>query len=384
MKKYEFVVPCNFALEAVVGREIETMGYEIVKKEDGRVTFSGDETAFAKANLWLRSGERLLLKMAEFKAVTFEELYQGVKKIQWEDFIPESGNFPVAKAASTKSVLFSTSDIQAITKKAIVEALKRKYSVDVFRETGDAYPIHVFFMKDMCSIYMDCSGVPLHKRGYRTEANLAPLKETIAASLIQLTPWRMGRELVDCFCGSGTIVIEAALYGMNIAPGLNRSFLAEKWGFISPDVFKNARLEARKMIKPWDGPKIVGVDVNPDYVELAKRNAERAGVTDACEFIVSDFRAIRLRTDYGFLVSNPPYGERMEEDDLEGIYEDLGRIIKKYPTWSFYILNGNELFERAIGKKADRVRKLYNGMMKAHYFQYPGTKPPKTEKKKEE
>ena len=376
---YEFVVPCNFALEAVVGREIEAMGYEIVRKEDGRVTFKGDDTAFAKANMWLRSGERLLLKMAEFKAVTFEELFQGVKKIKWENYIPMRGEFPVAKAASTKSVLFSTSDIQSITKKAVVEALKRKHDVAEFPENGELYPIHVFFMKDMCSVYLDCSGVALHKRGYRTEANLAPLKETIAASLIQLTPWRMGRELIDLFCGSGTIVIEAALYGMNIAPGMNREFLAEKWGFVEPGVFEEARKEAKKAMKPWVGPKIVGIDIVPEYVELAKRNAERAGVSDAVEFRASDFRAVKITGEYGFVVSNPPYGERMEEENLDEMYMDIGKMIKKNPTWSFYILNGNELFERVLGKKADRVRKLYNGMMKAHYFQYPGVRPPKKE-----
>lgn len=380
---YEFVVPCNFALEAIVGREIEAMGYEIVKKEDGRVSFKGDDTAFAKANMWLRSGERLLLKMAEFKAVSFEELFQGVKKIKWENYIPQRGEFPVAKAASTKSLLFSTSDIQSITKKAIVEALKRKYDVETFTEDGDLYPIHVFFMKDICSVYMDCSGVALHKRGYRIEANVAPLKETIAASLVQLTPWRMGRELADLFCGSGTIVIEAAMIGMNIAPGLKREFLAEKWAFVQPGVFDDVRREAKAAIKPWQGPKIVGVDIVPEYIELAKRNAERAGVSDACDFRASDFRAYKMVNEYGFVISNPPYGERMEEENLDEMYKDIGKMMKKQPTWSFYILNGNELFERTIGKKAERTRKIYNGMMKAHYFQYPGARPPKKDAKQD-
>lgn len=375
---YEFVVPCNFALEAVVGREIEAMGYKIIRKDDGRVTFEGDDTAFAKANIWLRSGERLLLKLSEFKAVTFEELFQGVKKIEWEKFIPEDGDFPVTKAASTKSVLFSTSDIQAITKKAVVEALKRKYDINAFHETGELYPIQVFFMKDMCSVYLDCSGAALHKRGYRIEANVAPLKETLAAALIQLTPWRMGRELTDPFCGSGTICIEAAMYGMNMAPGIERSFNAEKWDFLKKDVFKNARQEAKSMIKPWDGPKIKASDINPEYVELAKRNADRAGVIDAIDFSACDFRATKFENSYGFLVSNPPYGERMEDQgDLNQIYFDLGKIIKRNPTWSFYVLNANETFEKSLGLKAERVRKLYNGMMKANYYQYPGVKPPK-------
>ena len=380
---YEFVVPCNFALEAVVGREIEAMGYEIVKKEDGRVTFRGDDTAFAKANIWLRSGERLLLKMAEFKAVTFEELFQGVMKIKWENFIPLRGEFPVSKAASTKSLLFSTSDIQAITKKAVVEALKRKHDVNSFPEDGELYPIHVFFMKDMCSVYMDCSGVALHKRGYRTEANIAPLKETIAASLVQLTPWRMGRDLIDLFCGSGTIVIEAALIGMNMAPGIKREFLAEKWSFVKSGVFDEARREAKAGVKPWVGPKIIGVDIVPEYIEMSKRNAERAGVTDACEFIASDFRAIKIVSEYGFVISNPPYGERMETENLDEMYRDIGKMIKRYMTWSFYILNGNELFERTLGKKAERVRKLYNSMMKAYYYQYPGVRPPKKDVKQD-
>jgi len=322
-----------------------------------------------------------LLKLAEFKAVTFEELFQGVKSIKWEKYIPEDGNFPVTKAASTKSVLFSTSDIQAITKKAVVEGLKRKYDVRAFQETGEMYPIQVFFMKDMCSIYLDCSGAALHKRGYRIESNVAPLRETLAAALVQLTPWRMGRELMDPFCGSGTICIEAAMYGMNMAPGIDRSFISEKWDFISKDVFKNARREALLTAKEWNGPKIKASDINPEYVELAKRNAVRAGVIDAIDFSACDFRASRFENGYGFLISNPPYGERMEnQGDLEQMYFDLGKMIKRNPTWSFYILNANETFERSLGLKAERVRKLYNGMMKANYYQFPGVKPPKKPK----
>lgn len=378
MSKITLCAPCNFGLESILTREIKDLGFNVESVTDGRVNFLSDEEGICKANLWLRTAERILVKLDEFEATTFEELFQNTKSLPWYDWIPKEGAFPAAKASSVKSKLFSTSDIQAIVKKAVVESLKRKYKVKWFDETGASYPIHIFVFKDKVTLYLDSSGAALHKRGYREIGSSAPIKETLAAALVLLTPWKEERILVDPFCGSGTILIEAALKGMNIAPGLNRSFISEKWVRIPQRLWQRARQEGEESVKSNANIYIQGYDIDEKVIKVARNNAKLAGVDEFIHFQQRDVKDLSSKDKYGFIVTNPPYGERLEDlKTVENLYKDMGKVFSALDTWSFYILTAHEDFERFFGRKADRKRKLYNGMIKTDLYQYFGPKPPK-------
>ncbi|NLM42620.1 MAG: class I SAM-dependent RNA methyltransferase [Clostridiales bacterium] len=378
MAHLELCAPCVFALEAVVSREIKALGFVVNKVEDGRVYFLSDEYGIARANLWLRTADRVLLKIGEFYATSFEELFENTKSLPWDEWIPKEGSFPAAKASSVRSKLFSTSDIQSIVKKAVVEKLKEKYRINWFSECGASYPIHIFVFKDKVTIYLDTSGVSLHKRGYREIGSPAPIRETLAAALVSLTPWKEGRLLIDPFCGSGTIPIEAALKGLNIAPGLKRSFVSEKWFRIPEKLWDRARQEAQDSIKYDNDIRIQGYDIDDKVIKIARSNAKKAGVEDYIHFQQRDVRDFSSKEKYGFIVTNPPYGERLEDiKTVEQLYKDMGKVFSTLDTWSFYILTAHDGFERYFGRKADKKRKLYNGMMKTDLYQYFGPKPPK-------
>lgn len=379
MAIYEYISPCHFGLEAVLKKEIMDLGFEIVQVEDGRVTYRADESAIARANTFLRTTERVLLLMAKFKAETFDELFEKTKALPWEEFIPGDGKFWVAKATSIKSKLFSPSDIQSIMKKAIVERLKQKYHLDWFAETGAEYPIRVTFMKDEITIGIDTSGESLHKRGYRRLTSKAPLTETLAAALLSLTPWKRDRVLVDPFCGSGTIPIEAAMMGMNIAPGRNRTFLSEQWAnLIPPKHFAAARTEADDKVLRDITLSIIGYDIDRDIVSAARQNAILAGVDHQIHFQAKPVSQLSSPKKYGFIVTNPPYGERLEEKAaMPALYKEIGEVFAKLDTWSYYIITGFEEAQKYIGRTADKNRKIYNGMMKTYFYQFQGPKPPK-------
>lgn len=376
--QYEFIAPCHFGMEAVLKREILNLGLEIVKVEDGKVTFAGDETAFARANIFLRTTERILLKVGSFRATTFDELFEGTKALPWENFIPKDGRFWVTKANSVRSALFSPSDIQSIMKKAMVERLKSKYSISWFEETGADYAVRVSILKDEVTVGIDTSGESLHKRGYRKLTSKAPITETLAAALILHTPWKADRLLIDPFCGSGTIPIEAALIGMNIAPGLKREFAAEKFAFLSASVFKNARTEAQDMINHDVELQIQGYDIDSDIIGAARQNSKLAGVESKIHFQARDVRDLSSQKKYGFIITNPPYGERLEEKKaLPALYSTMGTAFKALDTWSYFIITSYEDAEKYIGRKADKNRKLYNGMLKSYFYEFMGPKPPK-------
>lgn len=379
MNRYEFIAPCHFGLEAVLKREIQDLGYEIVEVEDGRVTFSGDEDAFARGNIFLRTTERLLLKVAKFKAETFEELFEKTKALPWENYIPKDGKFWVAKATSIKSKLFSPSDIQSIMKKAIVERLKEVYKVSWFEESGNSYPIRITFMKDEITIGIDTSGESLHRRGYRKLASKAPITETLAAALIMLTPWNKDRILVDPFCGSGTIPIEAAMIGARIAPGMNRSFTSEEWTSMIPKKnWYNAIEEANDMILKDVELNIQGYDIDDEIIKAARENAKLAGVDHHIHFQQRSVSDLSHNKKYGFIITNPPYGERLEEKEaLPALYKEMGRTFNALDSWSYYIITSYEEAQKYIGREANKNRKIYNGMIKTYYLQYLGAKPPK-------
>lgn len=379
MSTMQFIAPCLFGLESLVSREIKDLGYEVEKVEDGRVTFITDEYGLCKSNLWLRTAERVMLKIGEFEARSFEELFEKTKALPWHQYIPQDGSFPVTKASSVKSKLFSPSDIQSIVKKAIVESLKQKYDIDQFPETGASYPLQVFINKDVVVISMDTTGDSLHKRGYREVASKAPIKETLAAAMISLSPWKEDRAFIDPFCGSGTILIEAAMKALNMAPGINREFIAEKWENILPKkTWWDARNEAHGLIKEDIKLNLQGYDIDEDVLKIARENAEIAGVEEHIHFQKRDMRELSSKEKYGFIITNPPYGERLEDKKtVERIYEDMGKTFFKLDTWSFYIITSHEGFEKYFGKKADKKRKLYNGMLKTDLYQYFGPKPPK-------
>ncbi len=374
--EYEFIAPCHFGMEAVLKREILKLGLEIVKVEDGKVTFKGDETAFARANMFLRTTERILLKVGSFKAATFDELFEGTKALPWENYIPRDGKFWVAKANSVRSALFSPSDIQSIMKKAMVERLKLKYRIDWFSETGAEYPVRVSILKDEVTVGIDTSGDSLHKRGYRKLTSKAPITETLAAAIIMHTPWKADRILVDPFCGSGTFPIEAALIGMNIAPGINRSFAAEKFSFLDKKIWEDARTEANDLVQKDTELHIMGYDLDADIVSAARQNAKLAGVEDKIHFQAKDVRELSSTKKYGFIITNPPYGERMEEKkDMPALYKLIGKTFSQLDTWSYYIITGYDEAENFIGRKADKNRKIYNGMLKSYLYEFLGPKP---------
>ena len=375
---YEFIAPCHFGMEAVLKREILNLGLEIIKVEDGKVTFKGDESTFARANIFLRTTERILLKVGSFKATTFDELFEGTKALPWENFIPRDGKFWVTKANSVRSALFSPSDIQSIMKKAMVERLKTKYEVDWFSETGTDYAVRVSLLKDEVTVGIDTSGESLHKRGYRKLTSLAPITETLAAAIILHTPWKADRILVDPFCGCGTFPIEAALIGMNIAPGINRSFAAENFSFLDKKIWDEARAEARDLIRHDVDLSIQGYDIDNDIISAARQNAKLAGVSDKIHFQAQDVRNLSNSNKYGFIITNPPYGERMEDKkDMPALYKLIGRVYNSLDSWSMFLITGYEEAENYIGRKADKNRKIYNGMLKSYLYEYMGPKPPK-------
>lgn len=379
MSKIELIATSTFGLEAIVKRELINLGYAEAKVSDGKVIFLADERAIPHTNIWLRTAERILLKLGEFKALSFEELFVKTKALPWDEWITEDGKFTVT-GKSVKSQLFSVPDCQAIVKKAIVEKLKQKYNKEWFSETGPEFTVQVALLNDMATLTIDTSGVGLHKRGYRENAVEAPLKETLAAAMIQLSYWNKERVLIDPFCGSGTIPIEAALIGRNIAPGLNRSFASEKWPRLSKSLWKQVRTEAFKSINQDIQLRILASDINNQAVDIAKNNAMEAGVDDSIVFQVKPISQIRVKEDFGVMISNPPYGERMgEEKEVMDIYKSLGKIFRSNNTWSVYVLTSNEKFEQLYGKKADRKRKLFNGRIKVDYYQFYGERPPRKE-----
>lgn len=379
MKRYELIAPCHFGLEAVLKREIYDLGYDIIKVEDGRVTFVGDSEAICRANIFLRTAERILLKAGQFHAETFEELFQGIKRIPWEEYIPADGKFWVTKASSIKSKLFSPSDIQSIVKKSMVERLKLNYNTDWFPETGAEYPIRLFLIKDEVTVSIDTSGDSLHKRGYRTMSGEAPISETLASALLMLTPWKRDRILVDPMCGSGTFPIEAAMIAANIAPGKNRSFTAEKWtNLIEKKLWYDTVEEAEEMENTDISVDIQGYDIDREVIKVARENAKRAGVEHLIHFQQRSVSELNHPKKYGFIITNPPYGERMEEKEaLPGLYAEIGEAMKRLDSWSVYLISGYEDTERYIGRKADKNRKIYNGMLKTYFYQFLGPKPAK-------
>ena len=379
MRRFELIAPCHFGLEAVLKREIVDLGYDVSKVEDGRITFVGDEEAVCRANIFLRTAERILIKLGSFRAETYEELFQGTKSLPLEEFIPGDGKFWVAKAASVKSKLFSPSDIQSVMKKAMVERLGDFYGVKWFAEDGEAFPIRVFLMKDEVTAALDTTGDSLHKRGYRKLVAKAPLAENLAAALIMLTPWREGRILVDPFCGSGTIPIEAAMIAANIAPGMKRSFTAQSWSHLIPErEWEDARQEAEELVLPEAAGDIQGYDIDDKMVEISRANARLAGVEHMIHFQRRGIDRLSHSKKYGFIITNPPYGERMEgKEDLPFLYRSIGERFRELESWSFYLLTAYEKAEEAMKMKAAKNRKIYNGMMKTYFYQFPGPKPPK-------
>ena len=379
MRTFDILVPCHFGLEAVLKREIYDLGYEITKVEDGRVTFEGDEEAICRANIFLRTAERVMIQVGRFKATTFEELFQGIKNLPWEEYIPEDGKFWVKKASSINSKLFSPSDIQSIAKKAMVERMKQKYHKEWFKEDGAAYPVRIFLLKDEVTVALDTSGDSLHKRGYRTMTSKAPLTETLAASLILLTPWRKERILVDPFCGSGTFPIEAAMIAANIAPGMNRDFTAEEWtNLIDRKLWYECVKEAEDMIDTTVKVDIQGYDIDGDVIKAARENAKRAGVEHIIHFQQRAVADLSHPKKYGFIITNPPYGERLEDKaDLPELYTQIGQAYQRLDSWSMFLITSYTETEKYIGRKADKNRKIYNGMLKTYFYQFLGPKPPK-------
>lgn len=378
-KVYELYAPCHFGMEAVLKREIIDIGYEISRVEDGRVYFMGDDEAIARCNLWLRTTERVMIKIAQFRATTYEELFQGTRAIRWQDYIPQNGKFWVTKATSISSKLFSPSDIQSVMKKAMAEKLKTVYRTDWFPEDGASYPLRVTINKDIVTIGLDTTGDSLHKRGYRTNTVKAPITETLAAALIMLTPWNGERILVDPFCGSGTFAIEAAMIAANMAPGLNREFLSQTWeNIVSKKCWYDAIDEANELVDLDVDTDIQGYDIDSFAVKAARANAENAGVENLIHFQERSVDKLSHPKKYGFIITNPPYGERLEEkENLPAIYQSLGKRFKALDDWSMYLITAWEDTEKAIGRKADKNRKIYNGMMKTYFYQFLGPKPPK-------
>lgn len=379
MKTYELITPCHFGLEAVLKREITDLGYDVSRVEDGRVYFIGDAEAVVRANIFLRTAERVLINVGSFHAETFEDLFQGTKAIAWEEYIPSNGRFYVTKAASVKSKLFSPSDIQSIMKKAMVERLKGVYSINWFEEDGNNFPVRVFIHKDEVTVGLDTTGDSLHKRGYRKLTAKAPIAENLAAALIMLTPWKKDRILVDPFCGSGTFPIEAAMMAANIAPGMNRFFTAMDWKhIIDASEWKYAVEEAKDIMDLNIETDIQGYDIDDEMVKIARANAKLAGVDSLIHFQRKDVAQLSHAKKYGFIITNPPYGERLEDKEaMAPLYKTIGERYKALDSWSMYMITAYEDAEKALNLKSEKNRKIYNGMMKTYFYQFPGPKPPK-------
>lgn len=379
MRKFELIAPCHFGLEAVLKNEITLLGYDVTQVEDGKVTFAGDEEAICLANIHLRTAERVLLKVGSFKAVTFDELFEGTKALPWEEFLPWDARFWVTKASSVKSALFSPSDIQSIMKKAMVERMRTATGRQQFPETGASYPVRVSLMKDIVTVALDTTGESLHKRGYRKLTARAPIAENLAAALIYLTPWKADRILVDPFCGSGTIPIEAAMMAAHIAPGAHRDFTAMTWkNLIDRETWDDCFLEAIDGEDTSVSVDIQGYDIDPEMIKIARENARLAGVDHMIHFQTRSVSELSHAKKYGFIITNPPYGERLsDKESIPPLYRTIGERFKKLDSWSMFLITSYEQAENDIGRKADRNRKIYNGMMKTYFYQFLGPKPPK-------
>lgn len=380
MSEIKLIATTTFGLESVAKRELMKLGYNDTQVENGKVTFAATEEDIPVANLWMRTAERILLQMGQFKALTFDELFEKTKALPWEEWIPEDGNFLI-EGKSIDSKLFSISDCQRIVEKAVVERLKTKYkNVDWFSKSGAKFTIEVGMLKDIATLTMDTSGEGLHKRGYRDRAGDAPLKETLAAAMVLLSFWNKDRPLLDPFCGSGTIPIEAAMIGKNMAPGLDRKFASEEWPRVKKEYWVKARQDAFKAINNDVKLNIMGCDIDKRSILRARDNAANIGLEDDISFFIKDMRDVDLNEDYGVVISNPPYGERMgEREEIHQLYKDLGAKLKELETWSTYIITSEDEFETLFGKRADKKRKLYNGRIKVDYYQYYGPRPPRKE-----
>ncbi len=386
MANLELIATATFGLEAVVKREVQALGFTVTRSEDAKITFTGDEAAIPKANLWLRCADRVLLKMGEFRAESFEELFEQTKALPWEEWIPEDGKF-IVNGTSVKSKLYSLSDCQKIIKKAVVERLKKTYPLEIFPETGALYSIRFTILKDVVTLSIDTSGAGLHKRGYRQANVQAPIKETLAAAMVELSFWNPDRILVDPFCGSGTILIEAAMIGKNIAPGLSRRFVSENWERVPKELWKQARAEAFRAIRDDVELKIYGADIDPKAVSAARVNASKAGLSDDIVIRRRSFEELKMPGEYPVIITNPPYGERIgDKEALERIYYKMDRLLAKDRGCSLYLITADKEFERSIRsrKKADRRRKLYNGRIETTYYQYYGEKPNKIQTDRKE
>lgn len=386
MNTFELIAPCHFGMEAVLKKEIIELGYDVTEVADGRVTFLGDAEAVCRGNVFLRTAERILIKVGRFQATTYEELFQGTKKLPWEEWIPADGKFWVAKAASVKSKLFSPSDIQSVMKKAMVERMKEHYHVNWFSEEGAPFPVRVFFMKDVATVGLDTTGESLHKRGYRKLTAKAPIAENLAAGLIMLTPWNKNRILIDPFCGSGTIPIEAAMMAANIAPGMDRQFTAEQWKHVvDKRLWYDCVEEAREQIDLNVDTDIQGFDIDEKMISISRENAKKAGVEQLIHFQRRSVEQLSHSKKYGFIITNPPYGERLEEKEaLPALYTTIGERYKGLDSWSMYLITAYEQAENYLGRKADKNRKIYNGMMKTYFYQYMGAKPPRRNREEKE
>lgn len=372
-QSFQLIATSVFGLEAIVKQECLDLGFENVRAENGRVYFQGGFRELALANLWLRTAERVLIELASFKATSFEELFQGIKDIDWPSIIPKEGKM-IVNAKTVSSKLMSVSDIQSIGKRAIIKAMSEHYGLERFPEDKEAYRIEIAFSKDVASVTLDTSGVGLHKRGYRKRQTAAPMKETLAAALVQLSNWEASRPLVDLFCGSGTILIEAAMIAKNIAPGIQRDFDFVHWQGFDQAVFRQVKSEAYEEMldEPLD---IIGFDIDPEAVKIARENAVNAGVEEI-QFVHKDVKDVGLLNNFGVLISNPPYGERLGDDEsLKVIYQSLKALIEKLTTWSFYIITSDKELEQALNKRSDQKRKLFNGRIQVDYYQFIGPDP---------
>lgn len=374
--EYTLIATSTFGLESVVADELKALGYEDLTIENGKVTFKGDEWDIATCNIWLRTADRVLIKVKEFKAESFEELFQGTKSIEWADTIPEDGFMHIV-GKSIKSKLHSVPDCQSIVKKAVVESMKRKYNIEQFKEDGPTYKIEVALLKDIVTLTIDTTGPGLHKRGYRTQAGEAPLKETLAAALVLLSKWNPERIFADPMCGSGTILIEAAMIGRNMAPGINRNFVSEDWANIDKSIWEDTRKFATSKINDKEF-RILGSDIDSRLLKIARDNIERAGVDDCVVVQTLDMREFSSNKKYGCIVTNPPYGERIGQvKEVEDIYKEMGKVFSKLDSWSVFVLTSHLDFQKLYGTKATKNRKLYNGKIQAYFYQYFGPLPPR-------
>ncbi|MGN7383175.1 THUMP domain-containing class I SAM-dependent RNA methyltransferase [Paenibacillus sp. SAFN-117] len=380
VNEIELIATCPMGLESIVARELKELGYEDMMVENGRIIFKGDELAICRTNLWLRTADRILIRMGEFRATTFDELFEGTKALDWPSWIPANGEFPV-EGRSHKSQLSSVPACQGIVKKAIVEKMKQRYRKEWFEETGARYVIEVSLLNDIATLTLDTTGPSLHKRGYRKLVTEAPLKETLAAAMLLLSRWNPERPLYDPFCGSGTIPVEAALLGWNIAPGIRRSFPSEHWPAVPDQIWQQAREEAYDLVRDDIELQITGSDIDPSAIEVAKAAAKSAGVGKELRFEVTPVAKIRPNGDYGCIITNPPYGERLgDRSAAEKALRQLGSVFHELPTWSAFVLSPTKQLEHYWAQPPTKRRKLFNGRIECTLFQYFGPLPPRKPK----